>query len=1407
MMYPPAYFEQVRSSASNRWDQLERDPDLAGPWHQLFKQVQSPRHVVSELLQNADDAGATMATVEILDGDFVFTHNGEDFIEEHFMSLCRFGYSNKVALHTIGFRGIGFKSTFSIGDEVRLKTPSLSVVFRRNRFTEPVWIPAPRMSEFYTEFRVKIRDQYRLDELKKNLHDWTKSPGSLLFFRSIRCLSVQGREIQWEKVSDGPVPDSQWMILAGDPDRPYLHIQSLPEDFPEEALSEIRQERMITIDNETFFPPSKVEIVLGLEGRLFVILPTGIKTTLPFACNAPFIQDPARVKIKDPDISFTNRWLLNRIGKLCAQSLLAWLNRTDLSMRERSKAYSLIPELDDDNNSIAGYCNRIIERTCRANLTNREFLLTENETLAREKYCLSVPDILFEIWPSEQVCRSFSKNGLPVLSRHVRSIHRKRLLKWHCLKELDREEVLKQLKSEHLPKPEPWIQLLFLWEYVAKDLNQRYRYLINPEHLNIFPVKGRIDLFSANKIVRLSDKKLLPSLEDWQFVSDYLLLLDQNWLKFLSDQGRQAQQDVDHDLLVKIESAYQLLSVLKLDQSSDVSQVINQVSKAFFANEENEIKDCIRLAHLAASLGAAVSEKFQFVTCDEYLTPVDENVIADLYNDLDMYVPENWYQAHVLHPDYNDPESYSKETWRQWIMSGRSGVLTFVPFDRIERNLWNREKIKQLLKERGAESDPSFHYKGDNFKIEDWDFEEELWQHWHKSAETDADFWGKLFTRILSQPSEYWKKALTANVWHKGNIYKKSITDENLLPAWIIKFRRLQCLQDTRGRYRHPAELLRRTPDTEYLLEMEPFVRADLDTETVRPLLEMLGVRDTPTGSPQLLGRLKNLATVSNPPIYELEKWYHRIEQMLARCSTEEFQEVKQVFSREKLILTADNQWATTTEVFLHADEEDAPGAAVVHPSFQHQILWHKLGVAERPTSELSLKWLNSIETNKKLSKDELRRVRALIPRYPERIWLECGHWLNLNGEWVPTDHLIFKLTMQTLLPWRNLFESVKQQTADLQKLTADICDKEPFAELSSLSACIEERSRTRINLSRKSKFLPWMETLGRGITRIAMEEESEQKRIQELGHRLANTQWQPVSRLETTPYIDGTPSGQPRQLDVLWQENHLYVKHESLAKMAKPITRELGHVFGRPEITDAIQICFNHEPDFIDEYLEENFRLLDTEAQWPDEVKENNISFNNEKEMPGKIDDDTLLTPEPKPEPTDKSPEKTEPSKINLEPVVSDNADPEKTPPSDLPSPERPSKPKLMERFAKKVGLKKIDGTGKFCFENDSWIERITGDPFPWKQYTATGSLERCYWAKDHCIEQKPLEIPAEVWELCLKKPDQYFILLTDPEGGPVIYTGIKMQSLEEQGRLKLFPAKYRIVFEKQDGEPHIHA
>ena len=235
-MREPAFFQEVRDNAAKRWDQLDADPELAAPWHQLFRQVQSPRHVLSELLQNADDAGATAAAVRVENSQFIFTHDGEDFAPDHFSSICRFGYSNKRSLHTIGFRGIGFKSAFSLGDEVKLRTPTLSVIFHSRRFTEPVWEDMVTETVELTTISVSLRDALIVTEISKTLRDWQASPLSLLFFKNIRKLTVGDEELRWESLGPGPAPGSEWMALNGRVEEPHLLARSASEPFPKDAL-------------------------------------------------------------------------------------------------------------------------------------------------------------------------------------------------------------------------------------------------------------------------------------------------------------------------------------------------------------------------------------------------------------------------------------------------------------------------------------------------------------------------------------------------------------------------------------------------------------------------------------------------------------------------------------------------------------------------------------------------------------------------------------------------------------------------------------------------------------------------------------------------------------------------------------------------------------------------------------------------------------------------------------------------------------------------------------------------------------------------------------------------------------------------------------------------------------------
>ena len=1377
-MRQPAYFKSIRAGASKRWDQLERDPELAGPWHQLFRQVQSPRHVVSELLQNADDAGATEAAVKIDNGEFIFSHNGDDFDDEQFASLCRFGFSNKRTLHTIGFRGVGFKSTFSLGDEVRLVSPTLSVAFHKERFTEPKWIESAGATDGRTEVRVVIKEERILQELGKNLQEWRESPASLLFFNNIRCLRVHDQEILWEQQETGPIEGSEWMSVSTTPGKRYLVIRSSEEEFPEDALQEIKDERMAT-DDDTTFPPCPVEIVLGMEGRLYVVLPTGVMTDLPFACNAPFIQDPARMKIKDPVLSPTNSWLLKRVGELAADAMLALVGEKSISIEERCQAYGFLPAVDREDRTIEGSCGTIVEEGFDARIKGTKFLLTETKKLESSGRCLAVPSELLDVWSPTQITANFSRGNLPILSRHISQRDRKKLTDREHIQALSKSQVLETLKYKRLPRPGTWRQLLNLWDYLSVEVTGSW-----PNHRNvrIAPVQGKEDLYAASEVVRIGERRSLKP-EDWEFLSPFLLTLDPDWTRFLTGNRRTSETASDEALEGQVQVAFRCISALGLSDPTNSDRILSKVADAFFAPDSpHDLQDYVRLTHIAAKLGSAVPDSFRFVTQGQEIAPGP--ILSDIDNDLDMFVDADWYKKNVLHDAYTSPsETCSADEWRRWVLSPGSSLRTFVPLDQITRDIWSRTGLTRDLRRRGFEGKPYFHYKRDNFSIADWDFDSPHWKHWNSLAKDDREFWATLMNRILEQPSSYWSGAISARAAQLGNTWMHYVTQEPLLPDWIIRFRDLPCLTDTWGQPRQPAEIFRRTPATEPLLGVEPFVKADLDTEATRPLLILMGVRDKPTGPERILERLLALAGSNTPLLPEVQKWCHSLDQLFDRCSTEEVQEIKTAFASKRLILTDQGEWAKTDEVFLISDEDDLPEAVLIHPSLRTLAIWRKIGVPERPTADMEIEWLQGLPSSGKLTDAQTRRIRRLLPVYPGRIWNETGHWLNLEGHWVPVKSLDHSLTMQSLVPWSHLYPPIKSATADFRPLPSETCQSYPFSSLPRLGEVVEERFQGQTGLP-EPLAKQWMVSLGKGLGRVVLDDNEHTERVRNVARQLERTRWQVAGDIKSVPYIDGKPAGTSRTIEVYWQGHILYVQNNSLAKMAKAVPLEIGRAFDRQDIADTIKICYERDGDFIDEYLDNSFVLADVEEAEP-------VIPAGEQEQ---TDGETNLADPPLDWPTtDNQPPKEDPL-----PTDEDND-------QDEPSPKPPRQPRqpqpsFMERFSEIEGFS-LNGTGRFHHTDGRWLERIPGNPTRWELRSASGEILQYYWPKEHCIQQSPLQLEAEIWDLCQQFPGLHSLILSSVNGVPVRFPGGQLVKMREQERLVLYPATYRLVYNGADG------
>lgn len=1409
MSVGPAYFEPIRQRAAQRWDQLEGDPELAGPWRLLFKQVQSPRHILSELLQNADDAHATEASVRVEDGAFIFKHNGEDFTEEDFASLCRFGYSSKRALHTIGFRGIGFKSTFSLGNCVELFTPTLSVAFDQSRFTEPKWANDTLQRDDLTTIRVAISDVHRQTEVEKNLQDWLASPVSLLFFKHIRRIHIGDSELHWGSFGPGPVANTEWLALHDNDDKTFLIARSAPEPFPDEALVEIRDEKMLGDEEDAEFPPCAIEIVLGVEGRLFVVLPTGVKSKLPFACNAPFIQDPARLKIKDPETSPTNRWLLQRAGKLASEIMLEWLRQSELTPIERASAYGLIPDVDHNDTSLEGTCGTIVEKAFAEIIEDKDLLLTDEGRLTVSKKSIIIPRAIFDVWPSAQAAALLDDDDRAAFSRHVSDQDRTKLINWGVIEEVDDKGVLDALQSKHFPRPESWRHLLNLWAYIAPAITSyRYRYHGRKSGLCIVPVQGKEILCAADETVRLGEKKLLPSEDDWQFLGNRLSVLNQNWLRYLTEQRRIAEANADNEHSERVNAAYAVLEAISMDEPSDTGEVIDRVAADFFGQEKITLPDAIRIAQIAAKLGASVRERFHFACQNSLLQSVNSTILFDADGSLDLLLPEEWRETHLLHPNYlKSFTSCTREEWLRWVSSGRSGLQTFVPFLQKKSRSLRRQAMHKELSKKGYKGIFEPRYKDPWFRINDWDFEQNIWSHWEAIGEEDDAIWGKIAEKILIQPDRFWSGNLTATVTEEAsNGRAHYVVRDGLLPSWILKLRERECLQDTHGICRKPSELLRRTPDTEAMMDVEPFIHGLLDNETSRPLLNLLGVGDVPTGPDRLLARLQTLAKAENPPVHEVEKWYRRLDQMLHGCSTEDSNIIKSAFSKEKLILTENRTWENTFGVFLASDEEDAPGAEIVRASVSDLTLWRKLGVADRPTAELAIKWLNGLPSGH-LSQDHASRARALLARHPVRVWEECQHWLSLSGNWMQADEFDYALTMQSLIPWSHFHQWVKDKTANLQDLPVGITQTTPFAGLPLLAVHVEERFHSRSVDSNNREKRIWLRQLGLELQRIKLRDEDETVRIRGRACKLASTAWQTTHDLESISYIDGKPAGTPRRIDAFWSDETLQVEDKPLAKLVRAVTQELGRSFRNRDINDAIMFCFERSPEFVTEYMEENFNLIPREeikemtpdASSPDDEKpteeehdglgrtgENGVSRDGDGETeqeddlekaggvteiaPSGGDDETLGE-------TDESEE------VILVP---------------RPAP-KPSRPGIMECFALSRGFQK-DQENRFFDAHGNWIAKTNGSLFPWEQRSASGDVVRHYWPKNHCLEREALQLGADIWSLVEKYPENYVLVLSNPEGQPVEISGTRLCEMRERGNLTLHPSTYRLVYEHDE-------
>lgn len=135
--------EQIERVSSEFLREARQSPVLLADMAAMEKYLTESydQRMMVELLQNADDCGSTRVAITQDGNDLYFANNGTPFDESDIRAICRSGSSGKERGKTIGYRGVGFKSTTSASDDILIYSNDTNFSFSKALCAKQLGVP------------------------------------------------------------------------------------------------------------------------------------------------------------------------------------------------------------------------------------------------------------------------------------------------------------------------------------------------------------------------------------------------------------------------------------------------------------------------------------------------------------------------------------------------------------------------------------------------------------------------------------------------------------------------------------------------------------------------------------------------------------------------------------------------------------------------------------------------------------------------------------------------------------------------------------------------------------------------------------------------------------------------------------------------------------------------------------------------------------------------------------------------------------------------------------------------------------------------------------------------------------------------------------------------------------------
>ena len=286
-------------------------------------------HFVLELLQNAEDAEATICRFSLLKDKCLFEHNGRrQFDERDVRAITGIHNSTKSgSSDQIGKFGIGFKSVFIYSRSPRIYSQKFS--FRIIKLVMPEAIPSDPYIGNLTKFTLEFdnsskskRDAFA--EIQAGLE--RLSPSTLLFLTNIESVIWQIESVPEQRISriEHTEHHIETQIKRGDrvtTSAHYLRFYRPIEELEKQHAAVAFKLDAVRSASEFDATKSLAEqfCIVPERGRVAVFFPTEKETSgLRFHLHAPFVPELSRSSVKDTP---ENTPLFGHLAKLVAGSL------------------------------------------------------------------------------------------------------------------------------------------------------------------------------------------------------------------------------------------------------------------------------------------------------------------------------------------------------------------------------------------------------------------------------------------------------------------------------------------------------------------------------------------------------------------------------------------------------------------------------------------------------------------------------------------------------------------------------------------------------------------------------------------------------------------------------------------------------------------------------------------------------------------------------------------------------------------------------------------------------------------------------------------------------------------------------------------------------------------------------